>query len=96
MVASLNDTEHQFYVKPDRRQEFIRLMEEYETITGFESEVYRRDGTVIWISENSHAVRDKNGTLLYYEGTTLDITDHKQAEEKLAASEAELRAYLRP
>ena len=43
-------------------------------VSDFESEIYRKDGTVIWISERARAVRDGDGKLLYYEGTVEDIT----------------------
>lgn len=75
------------YVKEGRRDEFIRLMQENDTITAFESQVYRKDRAVIWISENCRAIRDNKGRLLYYEGTVEDITLRQQAEEKLRDSE---------
>jgi sigma-B regulation protein RsbU (phosphoserine phosphatase) len=75
------------YVQEARREEFIRLMQEHDTISGFESQIYRKDRTIIWISENCRAVRDAKGRLLYYEGTVEDITQRQQAEEKVRDSE---------
>jgi PAS domain S-box-containing protein len=69
------------YVQPDRRDEFIRILEESEKVTGFESEAYRRDGSIIWISESARAVRNEFGTLLYYEGSIQEITERKEAEQ---------------
>ncbi|CAG1009420.1 Phytochrome-like protein cph1 [Anaerolineales bacterium] len=83
MIASRTDLDREFYVKPGRREEFKKLMEERGSITNFESEVYRKDGGTIWILENSRAVCDEHGDLLYYEGTAQDITERKQAEERL-------------
>ena len=37
-------------------------------ISASESQVRRKDGIVIWISENAVGVRDDSGRLLYYEG----------------------------
>ena len=48
-----------------------------------ESQVYRQDGSIIWISENAYTVCDTDGNLLYYEGTVEDITTRKQAEAAL-------------
>src|ERR1022692_1646630 len=76
------------YVEEARREEFIRQMQEHDALTGFESPIYRKDGSVIWISENCRAVRDAQGRLLYYEGTVEDITQRRQAEENLRHSEA--------
>ncbi|HWQ93198.1 MAG TPA: SpoIIE family protein phosphatase, partial [Clostridia bacterium] len=87
LIASLKDIEHRLYVEEGRRAEFIRLMQEQDTLSGFESQVYRKDGVGIWISENCRAVRDGRGRLLYYEGTVEDITQRRQAEEQLRNSE---------
>ena len=80
LAAEFTDLTGKFYVEPGRRQEFMSLMEKQGTVSGFESEVYRRDGTTRWISENSHAVRRADGSVAYYEGTAQDITERKQAQ----------------
>ncbi|MEP7338177.1 MAG: PAS domain S-box protein [Acidobacteriota bacterium] len=51
----------------------------------------RQDGTKIFVSENTTAVRDEHGTVLYYEVTAEDITARKQAEATLQESEARFR-----
>ena len=84
LIESLTDIEHQLYVKPQRRDEFVRLMQENDAVSEFDSQVYRKDGSVIWISENARAVRDpQTGELLYYEGLVEDITECKRAKEQL-------------
>ena len=65
-------------------------MQANDTITGFESKIYRKDGDIIWISENCRAVRDAEGKLLYYEGTVEDITERKHSEEQIRRTTAEL------
>src|SRR5690606_15374260 len=52
----------------------------------------RKDGSVIWISENARAVRDAQGNLLYYEGLVEDITKRKLTEEILRFSEMRFRS----
>jgi Adenylate cyclase, family 3 (some proteins contain HAMP domain) len=49
-------------------------MEKYGTLSEFESEVYRRDGSIIWISEDARTVFDARGEVLYYQGFAEDIT----------------------
>ncbi|HWX21901.1 MAG TPA: SpoIIE family protein phosphatase [Candidatus Binatia bacterium] len=88
LIENLTDISRRLYVKEGRRAEFIRSMQESDTLNDFESQVYRKDGTIIWISENCRAVRDAKARLLYYEGTVEDITQRRQAEEKLRHSEA--------
>jgi sigma-B regulation protein RsbU (phosphoserine phosphatase) len=88
LIQGLTDIGGRLYVEKGRRDEFIRLMQEHDTITSFESLINRKDGSVIWISENCRAIRDARGHLLYYEGTVEDITQRRQAEENLRNSEA--------
>src|SRR5437660_4443263 len=88
LIQGLTDISRKLYVQEGRRDEFIRLMQEHDTITDFESQVYRKDGAVIWISENCRAIRDGRGRLLYYEGTVEDISHRRQVEERLRNSEA--------
>jgi PAS domain S-box-containing protein len=76
------------YVDPRRRNEFRRLIEAQGFVELFEYEVYRKDRSKIWVCENSRAVRDANGTILYYEGTVEDITQRKRVEEVERANNA--------
>ena len=80
LIATITDITHQLYVDPNRRTEFGQILQEKDAIWGFESEVYRKDGKIIWISESARALRDSHGNLLGYEGTVVDITQRKQAE----------------
>jgi len=88
LMASIQDIARRLYVEPGRREEFVRLMQEHNTLTGFESKIYRKDGTIIWISENCRVVRNAQGKLLYYEGTVEDITQRRQMEQELQNSES--------
>lgn len=88
LMHDINDIQHQIYVDPMRRAEFVKLMSEQETITGFESKVYRKDLSVIWITESARRVMDHNGNLKYYEGTVQDITAKREARTALENSEA--------
>jgi phosphoserine phosphatase RsbU/P len=88
LIGSLTNISRDLYLEPGRRNEFVALMEKHDVVSGFESQVRRRDGTVIWISENVRAVRDRQGKLLYYEGTVEDITEKKRHEEEVRNSEA--------
>lgn len=80
LIDDRRDIELQHYVDPDRRHIFQKLISEKGMVQGFELQAYRKDGSTIWTSENVHAVRDENGTLLYYEGIVEDITQRKQVE----------------
>jgi signal transduction histidine kinase len=91
MIATITDIASQLYVDPGRRDEFIRLIEAQGEVTGFETLVYRKDGSIIWISENVRTRRDQAGMLVGYEGTVEHVTERKLAEERLRATIEEVR-----
>ena len=94
LLADLTDISRQLYVEPDRRRKFTLAMRNDGRIQDFESQIYRHDGSVIWISENARAVHDEiNGELLYYEGMVQDITRRKAAEEARKQAEENLVRY---
>lgn len=51
----------QNYVNPQRREAFLRQLQERDRVIGFEYEVHKRTGDTVWISENAWAVRDSGG-----------------------------------
>ncbi|GIU97536.1 MAG: hypothetical protein KatS3mg013_1339 [Actinomycetota bacterium] len=63
-----------------------RFLEEYRFIT--------KDGRELWIRDEAVPVRGPDGTLLYWRGVMLDITERKQAEERLRWSLDVLRRTL--
>lgn len=83
LIVGLRDISHQLYVEPERRTEFMRLMEQHGSVSNFESRVYRRDGDIIWISENARAVYDDADKLICYEGTVEAITERKLYEAEM-------------
>ena len=87
LMTAIQDIQHQVYVTRGRRDDFVRLIQRDGTVSRFESQVYRKDGSVIWISESARAVQDAAGQVLYYEGTVEDITERKRAEDALQDSE---------
>ncbi|MEA5450737.1 EAL domain-containing protein [Leptolyngbya sp. CCNP1308] len=80
LMQTLTNINQQLYVQPGRRQEFTDLIQAGGAVLGFESEVYRKDGAVIWISESARAIYDDRNQLIGYEGTVEDITDRKRGE----------------
>ncbi len=82
------------YVDPAQREAFLRLAHEEGTVSNYECEMRRRDGTLIWISQNARAIRDASGQILHLEGTMEDITERKQAADVLQSLNAELAKAL--
>ena len=92
MLSRISDIAKLLYVDPNRRAEFVKLMHERGVVHDFESQIYRKDGSIIWISEHARAVRDAQGNIQYYEGMVEDVTARKEAEEKLRFSELRFRS----
>lgn len=83
LLDSYSDIGHQLYVDSRKRAEFIEEMARAGMVSNFEAQIKRKDGQIIWISENAREVRDDEGVLLYYEGTVEDITARKSAQDQL-------------
>jgi len=86
LQGGVKEIARQLYVDPARRAEFIRLMSQQDAVWGFESPIYRKDGSVIWISENVRVIRGEDQNVRYYEGTVEDITERKRVEEELRSA----------
>ena len=94
-LAVINQGAQAWYVAPQRRQQLRDLLDRDNAVINFVSEVHspRRSGR-IWVREAAHAVRDANGTLLYYEGTIEDITANHLAQVALTQSEERWKLAL--
>jgi class 3 adenylate cyclase len=58
-------------------------MEIYDFVEEFESEIYCKNGDIIWISESVRQVKNDKQELLYFEGTVRDVTEKRQIEDEL-------------
>ncbi|MCD8562580.1 MAG: PAS domain-containing sensor histidine kinase [Alphaproteobacteria bacterium] len=83
ILAGIKNANQSVYVSARERINFIRELDDKGTISNHEAQVFRRDGSKIWISESARVVRDDNGGILYYEGSIEDITERKTQEEAL-------------
>ena len=86
LMSTVTHIARQLYVQPGRRAEFSAAIQEKGAVSNFESEVFRKDGSTIWISERCRAVRDGDGKLLYYEGTAEDITTRRTTERAVTTA----------
>jgi diguanylate cyclase (GGDEF)-like protein/PAS domain S-box-containing protein len=62
------------------REEWQSHLEGSNFVETFETQLRRRDGTIIWVRDSSRAIKDKRGQVVYYEGSIEDITKKKQAD----------------
>mgnify|MGYP001828274507 CR=1 FL=1 len=83
LMTSISNIGNQLYVKPAQRDEILRRLAKQDMILAFETQVYRKDKSIIWLSLSQRAVKDPNGRLLYIEGFVEDATERKRLEEQL-------------
>lgn len=74
-----------FYADPADRVRHLDLLEKEGLAMNFEFPARRKDGSVFWVSANTRAVKDPDGTTALYEGTVEDITARKRVEQELQA-----------
>jgi two-component system, sensor histidine kinase and response regulator len=82
-------------VHPDDREALGRAIEAYLYGATGEFEVEhrarRKDGSYTWLLARGVAMRDPTGRPIRFIGTSVDITDHRRAEELLRESEGRFR-----
>jgi len=71
-----------FYHHPRRRESFLNKLQESHVLTNSQSLLKRKDGSPLWVLENVTLMTDEDGRQII-EGTMMDITDWKLAEERL-------------
>ena len=91
LVARITDTAHDLWADPEERASFARQIEEQGFVRGRECRFKRKDGSTLWIMLNCRCMRNAKGELICFEGSIQDITERKQAEQRLAKVAEELR-----
>ena len=82
---------HTLYAHPEHRKEWQTVVEKNGISRDFETQLQRLDGSAIWVRLSCLAVRDREGTIGFYEGILEDITGRKRAEEEQLRLEEQLR-----
>jgi len=88
------DIAHDLYVNPEDRDILAQRLEKKGELRNIELVLKRKDGDHVIVLENAHAVRDRQGKVLYYEGTLTEITERKKMEEALKGSEEKFRSIV--
>jgi PAS domain S-box-containing protein len=94
MLSSITDIARQTYVSSDDRKRLNSLLERQGRVIEFETDLRRKDGSVISVAISARAVRDGDGITRYYEGYLVDITRRKKAIEALHQTTEQLALLL--
>ncbi|MEG4248380.1 PAS domain S-box protein [Microcoleus sp. Pol10D4] len=79
-----------YYADPSDHQHLIELLKRDREVRSFEVQMRKRDGTLFWGLFSLYLNADDD----YIEGVIADISDRKQAEAALQASEKELQTLI--
>ncbi len=82
------DIAQDLYMNPEERRLWQTEVESEGELLNTEVRLRRKDGQTVTALENSRVIYDERGVVSHYEGTLIDITERKRAEEALHKSEA--------
>ncbi|HEX8236000.1 MAG TPA: EAL domain-containing protein [Abditibacteriaceae bacterium] len=82
LINSVTDIRQQF-VDTHHYAELLQTLNDEGMVREVEAQVFRKDGTVIWISINARTIRDNAGQPLFYESSVEDISQRKESEYRL-------------
>jgi PAS domain S-box-containing protein len=81
------------YFRPSDRDDLLAKIEQESNLTNYELCMRRKDGSPVWVLENV-AYREEGPGNFILEGTLVDITARKEAEEALRQSQDRYKAFL--
>ena len=90
MTQEVTDIASQLYADLEERSKIAQLLSANGSVEGKEVKFRRRDGSTLWVRMNAHVVGNEDGEVVYYEGTTEDVTARREAEENLRITQFEV------
>ncbi len=84
----------QFYFSAEERDQFLKDLQREGSLVNSELRLRRKDGSSMWVVENVAATCDEQGNLTLIEGTMVDISAHKRAEDALRDSQERLLGII--
>ncbi len=84
----------ELFFNPEEREDLVQKIEKNGELRNFELKLKRKNGSILYVLDNSRAKRDRKGKVISYEGTLTDITKRKTAEERLKMSYEKLKKIV--
>jgi diguanylate cyclase (GGDEF)-like protein/PAS domain S-box-containing protein len=72
------------YANPADRETFVFRLSDQKALSNFENQLKRKDGSLLWVLENSSMIPGDIPGSWIIEGTLVDITDRKNAEQQIS------------
>jgi PAS domain S-box-containing protein len=91
LMEEITDIGRQHYVNLQDRETYRNIIETEGIVEGYEVQLLNKDGKPVWASLNARAVRDDEGSVIYYEGTLENITERKRAQEEIIRERMKLQ-----
>ncbi|MEC9491091.1 MAG: HD domain-containing phosphohydrolase, partial [Halanaerobiales bacterium] len=92
-INNYSNLAKEFYVRPERRDEFLNELKRKGEIENFEFEARKNNGGRIWLNMNAQiAEKNQDGSFII-EGFVFDISEKKKYESDLKGKKEELSAY---
>lgn len=91
LISHVTDIGRQLYVSAEAREQFLNLLRKEKSLSGYEVQFLRKDGSIIWASLHARLIEAREGKNFNIEGIFSDITSRKRATEALRESEQWLR-----
>ncbi|WP_432736088.1 PAS domain-containing sensor histidine kinase [Maridesulfovibrio sp. FT414] len=82
LMDSITDISSQLYCDPVERDTVMSILRDQEIVKDFETRMFRKDGTTIWVEFNARCEKDEDGRTLYVEGKLTDISGRKENERR--------------
>jgi diguanylate cyclase (GGDEF)-like protein/PAS domain S-box-containing protein len=94
MMTAVSGRVSHLYVDPDVGRQISDELFRLGHISGKVAQLYRADGSTFWTSENARAIYDQTGSVLFYEGTLVDITQLVDRERRIRESSTLYRVLV--
>lgn len=88
------DSPKALFAFSEDHQRLRNYLQEHHSLVNQEVQMRRKDNTIIWVLLNEHRLENSDNEEELYQGTIVDITQLKKAEEALKQSEERLRALI--
>lgn len=94
LIGTISNLKEELYVLGDDRERFVSLLASEGAVGHFETQMYRKNGSTIWVAIHARAITDEDGNLVLIEGILEDISNHKRAEEEMLRANRFVRSII--